>query len=199
MTSVPDRRVLRSRLRAARRAIPPAERRILSERIAGHASAWLPWGPAAAVAAYLPLREEVDTGPLLALARARGIALYLPRIEGTWRRRIAFVRETAEQRRNRFGIAEPIGRDVRGACWLSVVFVPLVGFDDRGARLGMGGGYYDRALAFRRRRGRAQRPSIVGLAFDCQRVARLPEASHDVRLDAIVTESGTHPSGAARR
>jgi 5-formyltetrahydrofolate cyclo-ligase len=69
--------------------------------------------------------------------------------------------------------------------------MPLVGFDPRGNRIGMGKGYYDRALSFRRRQQHWKTPRLVGLAFECQRVDALPARAHDVPLDALVTEAGT--------
>ena len=93
-------------------------------------------------------------------------------------------------RRNAFGIPEPLAGEAIGARWLDLVLVPTVAFDARGARLGMGAGYYDRALEFRRRLAHWRGPRIVGLAFDCQQVARIPLGPHDIPLDAIVTESG---------
>ena len=62
-----------------------------------------------------------------------------------------------------------------------VLFVPLVGFTPDGARLGQGGGHYDRWLA-------AHAGALcVGLAWDCQKVDDLPREPHDRPLDAIVT------------
>jgi 5-formyltetrahydrofolate cyclo-ligase len=62
-----------------------------------------------------------------------------------------------------------------------VLFVPLVGFTPDGARLGQGGGHYDRWLA-------EHRPSLaVGLAWDAQACETLPTEPHDVPLDAVVT------------
>jgi 5-formyltetrahydrofolate cyclo-ligase len=82
---------------------------------------------------------------------------------------------------------------------LSVVFVPLLGFDLRGTRLGAGAGYYDRLFAYRRHRHSWQRPLLIGLAYSCQRVERIEPAGHDVPLDAVVTEEGvlrfTRPAG----
>ncbi len=78
-----------------------------------------------------------------------------------------------------------------GARWLDLVFLPLVGFDARGMRLGMGGGYYDRAFAFRRVRRVWKKPLLIGFAYDLQRVPHLESAPHDVLLDAVVTEKGS--------
>jgi len=75
-----------------------------------------------------------------------------------------------------------------GAKWLDVVFLPLVGFDAHGVRLGMGGGYYDRAFAFRRWRTAWRSPRLIGLAYSFQQVESLTAAAHDVRLDTVITE-----------
>jgi 5-formyltetrahydrofolate cyclo-ligase len=99
-----------------------------------------------------------------------------------------FVELTGRQRPNRLGIAEPEGSRMIGARWLDVVFLPLVGFDARGVRLGMGGGFYDRAFAFRRWRTAWHAPRLVGVAYAFQQVESLTAAAHDVRLDAVVTE-----------
>jgi 5-formyltetrahydrofolate cyclo-ligase len=96
-------------------------------------------------------------------------------------------------RGNAFGIAEP-AHGARGRLpvrHLDTILVPLVGFDAQGHRLGMGAGYYDRAL--RPRRDRAQpfrRPRLVGVAYSVQQVARLDPAPWDVALDLVVTERG---------
>lgn len=62
-----------------------------------------------------------------------------------------------------------------------VLLVPLVGFTDQGARLGQGGGHYDRWLA-------AHPTTIaIGMAWDCQLVDSLPREPHDRPLAAVVT------------
>ena len=76
--------------------------------------------------------------------------------------------------------------------WLNVIVVPFVGVDPQGRRLGMGGGFYDRALGFRRRRLHWRGPSLVGLGFDCQRADDVHADPWDVRLDCLATESGLH-------
>ncbi len=70
-----------------------------------------------------------------------------------------------------------------------VVIVPLVGFDATGARLGYGGGFYDRTLAGLRD------ALVVGFALEAQRVEALPQEPTDVRLPYIVTDAGVHAPG----
>ncbi|MBC8724160.1 5-formyltetrahydrofolate cyclo-ligase [Paraburkholderia sp. 31.1] len=72
-----------------------------------------------------------------------------------------------------------------------LLFVPCVGFDSDGYRLGYGGGYYDRTLA-----GwpAAHKPITVGIAYEACRTDTLEREAHDIALDLIVTEAGFHPA-----
>ena len=97
---------------------------------------------------------------------------------------------TDRYRLNRYGIAEPDGRRTVTARQLQRIFIPLVAFDAHGERLGMGGGYYDRALQHRLWQSCAARPLIIGIAHSCQRVAELSAWPTDVPMDAVVTERG---------
>ena len=91
--------------------------------------------------------------------------------------------------RNRFGIAEPRPNRARQRpLWaLDLLLLPLVGFDEQGGRLGMGGGFYDRSLAYRQRRTHLLGPRLFGLAHECQKVACLPLASWDIPLHGVIT------------
>ncbi|HQX46122.1 MAG TPA: 5-formyltetrahydrofolate cyclo-ligase [Steroidobacteraceae bacterium] len=188
---------LRRELRDRRRTLGAGERARLSRRISREVLKAI--GPAPRgrrIAAYAALDEEVDVFAALATLARRGALLYLPRIASYRRRQLAFVGaalagDAGELRTNRYGIAEPLpgAREVR-AHRLDIVLVPLVGFDASGMRLGMGGGFYDRAFAFRRQRPAPSRPRLIGIAFACQQVDRLPAVAHDVYLDAVITEHG---------
>ena len=92
---------------------------------------------------------------------------------------------------NRFGIPEPdvAPEACRSAAELSLLLVPLTGFDAAGNRLGMGGGWYDRSLAFRRERPAP--PWLVGAAYATQCTEQIPVEPWDVRLDAICSEDAT--------
>ncbi len=91
---------------------------------------------------------------------------------------------------NRFRILEPRANLARQRrIWaLDLVLLPLVGFDDVGGRLGMGGGFYDRSLAYLARRNDWRKPTLLGLAHECQKVERLAQASWDVPLQGTVTD-----------
>ncbi len=134
----------------------------------------------------------MDTAPLLALALGRRCAVFLPRILDYRHRRMAFVPPGPRQQLNRYGIAEFTGNH-RNAPWtMQIVFLPLVGFDTRGNRLGMGAGFYDRALAFRRRRRHWRGPLLVGIAHSSQQTPLIEPLATDIPLDAVVTERGIH-------
>jgi 5-formyltetrahydrofolate cyclo-ligase len=105
-----------------------------------------------------------------------------------------FVRYEVDSamRVNRYGIAEPEHRhaEIIPPRRLDVVLMPLVGFDAQGARLGSGAGFYDRSLHHLREGRRWRKPKLIGVAYECQRVARLQPDRWDVPLDGILTERG---------
>lgn len=96
---------------------------------------------------------------------------------------------------NRHGIPEP-DVDPNHALEprdMALVVVPLVGFDARCHRLGMGGGWYDRSFAFRQ--SAPAPPWLAGAAFELQRLDAVANASWDVRLDAVCSEDATYLAG----
>jgi 5-formyltetrahydrofolate cyclo-ligase len=185
------RRALRARLNALRRQVAPQQRAHSAGCVARNADRFLHLQSGARIALYAALPWELDAAPLIALAERRGCRVFLPRIDR--RRESGAMRFLPKQERwsyNSLGIAEPPGDESLGARWLDVVFVPLVGFDRRGVRLGTGGGFYDRAFAFRNLRRVWHAPRLVGLAYAFQEVERIEAAAHDVLMDAVVTERG---------
>lgn len=191
LTLKASRKRLRADLRSKRRALSTKERKASAEALAHNVDCWLHLRPSWRIALYAALPEELDTTPLIELARQRGCRLYLPRIDRhSLGRKMQFVEISGRQRSNRLGIIEPQGSRSIGARWLDAVFLPLVGFDARGVRLGTGGGYYDRAFAFRRWRTVWHSPRLIGLGYSFQQVEHITSAAHDVLLDAVVTEKG---------
>ena len=182
---------LRKELRAQRRSLSPAEHALRSHRAASAITRLAAFRAGARVAIYLPFDGETDTAALMIAARRRAVRAFVPVVSDLRHRRLRFHPLSGKTRRGVFGISVPhrIGRwtDPR---WFDLIVVPLVGIDGAGRRLGMGGGFYDRALAFRRLRHLWKGPRLVGLAFDCQRAKTVHADPWDVRLDCLATESG---------
>lgn len=184
---------LRKELRARRRGLSAADHALRSNLAASSITRLPAFKPGARVAAYLPFDREINTAALLVAARRRRVRIYVPVIESRRYARLRFCPLSGHTRRGVFGISVPHGAARRHAVaprWLDLIVVPLVGIDDQGRRLGMGGGFYDRALAFRRQRQHWRGPRLVGLAFECQRTDAVYAQAHDIRLDALATECG---------
>jgi len=191
-----DREQLRRQLRQRRRALPAAERAAAARSFARILQRHRLLRPGCRIAAYLAHGSEADLSDVIALARRRGCKVYLPAITNQREGRMAFVRydPDAALRINRHGIREPDPRQARriGVRQLDLVLVPLVGFDERGWRLGSGAGYYDRALRHLRGARHWRRPRLIGVGYEFQRVPRLEPAPWDVPLDALLTPRALH-------
>ncbi|PMR74674.1 5-formyltetrahydrofolate cyclo-ligase [Billgrantia endophytica] len=192
----PDpRRQLRQELRRRRRALTPNQQRNAARALCRRLRQLPEIRRARRVALYLPNDGEIDPSPLIAWLKDRSVRIYLPVLKPLSSNSLWFVHyhRGTPMVRNRFGIPEPdtqhgAHRARRLPTWaLDLILLPLVGFDDQGQRMGMGGGFYDRSLAFTRRPG--PRPRLLGLAHECQRVEQLPVAPWDVPLDAIVSDA----------
>ena len=183
---------LRRMLRKARRELTPSEQRKaalgLYRQLAQHPL----FRRAKHISLYLPTDGEIDPRLLLRAAQRRGKATYLPVLSAWPRTKMVFQRVKPGETLlpNRFRILEPRvnARRQRKVWALDLVLLPLVGFDDAGGRLGMGGGFYDRSLAYLARRQGWRKPTLLGLAHECQKVDRLAQASWDVPLAGTVTD-----------
>ncbi|WP_260957296.1 5-formyltetrahydrofolate cyclo-ligase [Pseudomonas citri] len=183
---------LRRLLRQARRALTPAQQRDAARGLYRQLAQHPLFRRARHIALYLPNDGEIDPRLLLRAAQRRGKATYLPVLSPWPQTKMVFQRihPGEKMQPNRFRIPEPrknIARQ-RKAWALDLVLLPLVGFDDVGGRLGMGGGFYDRSLAYLARRKQWCKPTLLGLAHECQKVERLAQASWDVPLQGTVSD-----------
>ena len=146
------------------------------------------------VALYTSNDGEIDTSVLASKLRARGATVYVPVIVGLRKHRLlrfAPLDDDTPLKANRFGIPEPdiSPRRFRHSRELDIVFLPLVAFDADGNRLGMGGGYYDRSLAWRQHRRAFSQARLIGVAYQFQQLDALPVESWDVPIDGILTDA----------
>lgn len=138
------------------------------------------------VSGFWPMRSEVDVRPLMFAFREKGARLCLPAILD--KQTIVFreLVRGAELVDMGFGTAGP-GPEAE-VLQPTLMLVPLAAFDRRGHRIGYGAGYYDRAIA--RLNAGPKPPRLIGIAFDCQEVERVPDEAHDVMIPEFLTESG---------
>ncbi len=186
-----SRTELRKHLRRKRRSLSFEQQQQASEQLALNLLKHPDLHRARHIGIYLANDGEIDPHLYIDLARRKGIHFYLPILHPIYPGKLVFspyfdgIRLSA----NRFGIPEPpFPRSRRRPAWaLDAVLFPLVGFDENGGRLGMGGGFYDRTFAFSRiRPGMA--PKLIGLAHDFQKVRELPIEPWDVPLHGVVTD-----------
>jgi 5-formyltetrahydrofolate cyclo-ligase len=190
--SNPSKIELRRRYRSARAALTRRARHQAERQALRHAlSAGLflkgrRWG------VYLPFGAEFDVLPLANHALWMRKQVFVPVLPSRPAKPLRFVQLKKRQQlsRNRHGIDEPLSLQRIGARQLEVLLVPLVAFDHRGVRLGMGGGYYDATLAYLKTRHHLRRPRLIGIAYGCQQAPALPLEAWDVRLDGVLTEAG---------
>ncbi|WP_031320683.1 5-formyltetrahydrofolate cyclo-ligase [Pseudomonas piscis] len=190
----PSRPQLRRMLRKARRALTSAQQRQAARGLYRQLAQDPVFRRARHLSLYLPTDGEIDPRLLLRAAQRRGKATYLPVLSAWPRTKMVFqrLRPGEQLRPNRFRILEPkINVARQRKVWaLDLVLLPLVGFDEEGGRLGMGGGFYDRSLAYLARRKTWRKPKLLGLAHECQKVGKLDQASWDVPLQGTVTDRG---------
>lgn len=193
------RGALRRQIRARRRAIDPAERRLAARTLVRLALGSGILTRRRRIGFYVPADGEIDVLPLLHRLHVLGRECYLPVLDTLPSGRLRFLRWRPGDRFcfNRYGIAEPIGKAGAGsgAAALDMLLMPLVAFDDSGNRLGMGAGYYDRTLAFLPARRPWRRPLLCGTAYEIQHVSALEAAPWDVPLDMCITDRRLHLFG----
>jgi 5-formyltetrahydrofolate cyclo-ligase len=92
---------------------------------------------------------------------------------------------------NKYRILEPLATSpIVRPQEVDLILVPTVACDDRGYRLGYGGGYYDRFLSS----SQWQNIPTIGIVFDLAYLPQLPTEPWDIPLDYICTELAIKPS-----
>jgi 5-formyltetrahydrofolate cyclo-ligase len=143
------------------------------------------------IACYCAHKNEFETIPLIQAIWHAGKKCYLPVLcEG---KSLSFVcYENGDKLEiNQHGILEPFNFSRKIPLEkLDMIIMPLVAYDSQGRRLGMGGGYYDRALAYMHTQNTHPQPHLVGLAYVAQCTDELPSDPWDIKLHSIITEQG---------
>ncbi len=189
------KQTLRNQLQQRRRNLSPKQQKEKSQKTASNLAQSNIFKKASRIAFYLAVNAEADPSSLRNSKTKSSSQFYLPVLAKNKNQGLLFapLNDDSEFEANQFSIPEPIcpADELVKAEQLDLIVMPLLGFDKRGNRLGMGGGFYDRSLAFKNEQNPAPtKPVLAGFAYACQEIDELDSESWDVKLDYIVTEEG---------
>jgi 5-formyltetrahydrofolate cyclo-ligase len=147
---------------------------------------------ASRIAVYFAVNGEISLAPVIDHALSLGKKVYLPNLDQQSLRFSPYF-EGQKMRINYFKLPEPdVGDDeMLQPEELDLVLAPLVVFDQHGNRIGMGGGFYDRSFAFRKK-PEVTVPQLIGVAHECQKVDDLEAEEWDVKLDMVVSDQAIY-------
>lgn len=175
---------LRNTCRQIRERLSPAYQQEASKQVCAHIRALEQYRYAKHIALYQAMGGEISLNTLWNSAPLHGKYCYFPALNED--KTLSFLPATPATPfvENRYGIAEPDVSKLEAIPprRLDIIFMPLVAFDERGTRLGMGAGYYDRTLA------NEECPLLIGVAYEFQRQPYIEAHSWDIPLTAVITQ-----------
>jgi 5-formyltetrahydrofolate cyclo-ligase len=182
------RQILRSKRKTLTTAFQTEASNLLKLRLSNHPRVQ----SANTIALYLANDGELDPMPFINWCWQQEKQVYLPVLHPFCSGHLLFLlfEKNSFMVKNHYGINEP-KLNITKVCplaQLDVLFTPLVAFDRSGARLGMGGGFYDRTLA----NWQNNQLYPIGIAHDCQQIDRVPIEYWDIPLPEIITPTQNH-------
>ena len=175
-----DKATQRATLIAARRAISPRKRDHWDMQIAEQVLTWCRNHSVSTVGVYSPIQAEPDLHSIYPSLIKMGIQLALPSAPLKDHLLTFLAWQPGEElMKDRYGVLVPL--DGAKVVQPDALFIPCVGFNARGFRLGYGGGFYDRTLAS------SPRPRAIGIAYRIG-LCELTESAHDIPMDCMITD-----------
>jgi len=198
-----DKVFLRRRAQICRAGLTAAARRQAAEALALHLPALLAFCAAYnrrhhrqdnsantdIIAVYYPQGDEIDSRLLIQALQAQGKKPALPALTKADKMVFRLMSGEHSLQRHSLGFYEPPAG--AKACLPHIILLPLLAFDACGNRLGRGGGHYDRAIVAMRQQG--TNPPLIGLGFNIQELPAWQAEPHDIKLHAVMTETGLRP------
>ena len=165
-----NKREVRDRMFKLRASMSRESREILSRDIAQKAFNEIIKRDFRRIMCYYSYKGEVETHDLIKMLKKSGIEVALPRVE-SGNKMSALVWDRQPLVPNKYGIMDSI----------EAVIMPGLAFDYKGARLGYGGGYYDRFL-------KGKDVFKIGICFDAQLLMELPNETFDIPVDVVISD-----------
>lgn len=186
-----DRQYIRQQCRTRRKRLSPLQQAEAANKILTTCLTSTQLSVVKTVACYVANDGEINPQEIVKYCWQQGKCVLLPVLHPFSQGHLLFVEYHANSatRKNVYGIDEPIvtSTNIHTLDNIELILTPLVAFDTKGNRLGMGGGYYDRTLAPIRRDSLSTQ--LIGLAHTCQQTDRLLCDSWDIPLNGIATPS----------
>ncbi len=141
---------------------------------------------------YAGVKSEVQTKKMIMDAMALGKIIAVPKSDFEKKTMKAVqIGSLADLEETKFGLFEPKNGKEIPAEEFDLIIVPGIAFDLQGTRLGYGGGFFDKFLQ------KTKKTAVkIGLAFETNIEEKIPSASHDVKMDKIISETGIIETGA---
>ena len=136
---------------------------------------------------YFPYKREVNLDLLINTINNYSNNIYMPRIFSNNNMKFNLLSRNSILKTNKYGIKEIDNEHYIESNLLNTMFIPFVGVDKNGCRLGYGGGYFDRALEGINMLN--TKPLIVDLGYDYQIVNEEFGMSHDIKYNIVLTET----------
>ena len=139
------------------------------------------------IALYFPFRNEVNTNILVKAFTNLHKNIYMPKVLDETNMAFNLLCNKSKFSINRFGIKELDNTDYIDINNIDLMFIPMVGVDPNGCRLGYGSGYYDRIVSSFDKQ--SIKPLLVGLAFEYQVFEMHVGEMHDLRYNLVFSEN----------
>lgn len=138
------------------------------------------------IASFVSLENEIDTQ----IINEHFNEVYLPVVHPVMKHGLWFAKDCKKYYLNKYKIKEPIcsAENIIVPWELDIIIVPIVGFNEDKYRMGMGGGFYDYSLSFKKA---YKKPLTLGIAFDEQQNNDIIIDKYDIKLDTIITPTRT--------
>lgn len=172
---------MRELLVQRRRVMSPQDCQMYSQQILDQLEKMTCFREAKTVLLYYPIQNEVDVLALVKKYKHEKTLLFP--VSHRHGMTVHPYAGNKNMHRGKFGIPEPTTPAYEGE--IDLVIVPAVAFDEKGRRLGRGGGYYDRFIK------KLTHAVLVGVGYDFQLVDEVPAARHDQRVHRIILPSKT--------
>ncbi|OQX30077.1 MAG: 5-formyltetrahydrofolate cyclo-ligase [Spirochaeta sp. LUC14_002_19_P3] len=191
-----DKKIFRKKIAGILKSLDTGRRENAAKLAAGKLFSDGCWHTAEVILAYMSMPSELDTSVLIEKAWREAKAVFVPRVIIKDMKYGKITSFNSSLTMGQFGIREPLPDAetwaLGKACKQTLILIPGLAFDEQGRRLGRGGGFYDRFLSRLRSEAQAagiRPPLCLGFAYEEQIVPEVPTASHDEKVDALVTDA----------